>query len=70
MNGHNPNPRHPLPERRAVRRGLVPSVPKIPAAGDAPKPHGRHAAITDHLNNLNNYKRWAENIRSTWGNDK
>ncbi len=70
MNGQNPIPQRVTPESRAPRRALVPTVPQPSAHGDAPKAHGRHAAITDNLNRWRDYKRWADTIRSTWSSDE
>jgi hypothetical protein len=66
MNGHDPDPRRLSPERRAPRRALAPATAKPPPAVRPPKPHDRHAAITDNLSKWHNYKRWTEKIRSTW----
>ncbi|MGO8855848.1 MAG: hypothetical protein ACLQO1_09075 [Steroidobacteraceae bacterium] len=37
------------------------NVPK-----NADKTRGRHAAITNNLNNWSSYKNWVEKIRGTW----
>lgn len=44
---------------------LETGVPK-----NAERIRGRHAAITDNFNNWRSYKKWAENIRSTWVDKK
>ena len=55
------------PDHRTPRRTPLPAAPKNSAPADSGKSNDRHAAITDNLNSWTNYKRWAENIRSTWG---
>ena len=36
----------------------------------APKPTGRHAAITRSLYSWSSYKSWADKVRSSWDDDK
>ena len=50
-------------DRRALGggRGAV-----KPAAVPKDKTSGRHAAITNNLNNWISYKKWVEKMRSTW----
>jgi hypothetical protein len=36
----------------------------------APKPAGRHAAITRSLYTWSSYKSWADKVRSSWDDDK
>ncbi len=64
----------PIPfakERRRlprVERGSVKPAAVVPK--NAHKIGGRHAAITNNLNNWNNYKNWASRIRDTWEEKK
>jgi len=40
------------------------------APKNAERTRGRHAAITDNLNNWRSYKAWAEKFRGTWEDEK
>jgi hypothetical protein len=53
--------------RRAPRAGIE-TVP--PPATKADRIAGRHAAITDNLNDWRSYKNWAEKMRETWEEKK
>jgi len=64
MTGRNPDLPHASPDRRPPRRAPLPAAPQKVEMG---KSHDRHAAITGSLTSWTNYKRWAENIRNTWG---
>ena len=56
--------------RRAPRvgTGTVKSAATVPKNAD--KTSGRHAAITNNLNNWRSYKSWVEKIRGTWNERK
>jgi hypothetical protein len=60
-----PTKGHSGAPRADTRTGPPGAAPK-----DAPKAHARHAAITKGLGNWSSYKKWAENIRSTWAEKK
>ncbi len=52
--------------RRAPRVGTGTVKPAATVPKNAHKTSGRHAAITDNLNEWSSYKRWVEKIRGTW----
>jgi hypothetical protein len=54
-------------DRRTPR--LEPGAAK-PAAREAYKTGGRHAAITNHLYSWHSYKNWADKIRGNWEDKK
>ena len=53
-------------DRRAPRVGAAPVKPATTVPKNADKTSGRHAAITNNLNNWSSYKSWVEKIRGTW----
>ena len=52
--------------RRAPRVGTETVKPAATVPKNADKTSGRHAAITNNLNNWSSYKNWVEKIRGTW----
>jgi len=52
--------------RRAPRVGTETGKPAATVPKNADKTSGRHAAITNNLNNWRSYKIWVERIRGTW----
>ena len=56
-------------KRRAPRGGMEAVTPAAPPT-KADRIAGRHAAITNNLNDWRSYKNWAENIRETWEKEK
>jgi hypothetical protein len=52
--------------RRAPRVGTGTVKPAAVVPKNADKTSGRHAAITNNLNNWSSYKSWVEKIRGTW----
>jgi hypothetical protein len=66
MKGHDSDPHRVPRDRRRLPRRALPAGAKAGGPLDPPKPHDRHAAITDSLSKWQNYKRWTEKIRSTW----
>lgn len=57
-------------DRRSPRVDTGAVKPPVTAPKSAHKIGGRHAAITNNLNNWNSYKNWASKIRNTWQEDK
>jgi hypothetical protein len=57
-------------DRRAPRIGTGAVKPAATVPANADKTSGRHAAITNSLNNWSNYKKWVEKMRGTWGEKK
>jgi hypothetical protein len=55
---------------RAARPETGPVKPATTLPKNAERIHGRHAAITNNLNNWRSYKEWAEKIRGTWAEKK
>jgi hypothetical protein len=56
--------------RRAPRVGTGTVKPAATVPKNADKTSGRHAAITNNLNNWSSYKSWVEKIRGTWDERK
>jgi hypothetical protein len=46
------------------------TVSPVAVSTNAHKTSGRHAAITNNLNNWISYKAWAQKIRDTWEENK
>jgi len=55
---------------RAPRVGAGTVKPADPVPKNADKTNGRHAAITNNLNNWSSYKSWLQRIRGTWDERK
>jgi hypothetical protein len=53
-------------DRRTPRIGTETVKPGAAVPKSADKTSGRHAAITDTLNNWSSYKKWVEKMRGTW----
>jgi hypothetical protein len=53
-------------ERRAPRIGAGAFKPAAAVSKNTDKISGRHAAITNNLNDWRSYKNWVETIRGTW----
>jgi hypothetical protein len=51
-----------------VKTGAVKPAAAVPKNAD--KTGGRHAAITNNLNNWHSYKIWVETVRRTWQEKK
>jgi hypothetical protein len=58
------------PDRRAPRVGTGAVKPAATVPKNADKTGGRHAAITNNLNDWRSYKNWVEQIRRTWEEEK
>ncbi len=56
--------------RRAPRGGTEALAPAAPLPKKADRIAGRHAAITNNLNDWGSYKSWAEKIREAWEEEK
>jgi hypothetical protein len=59
---------------KALLRAARPETGAIKPTATAPKNaeriRGRHATITNKINNWRSYKEWAEKIRGTWEETK
>jgi len=53
-------------DRRAPRVGTGAVKPATTVPKNADNTSGRHAAITNNLNDWSSYKKWVEKIRGTW----
>ena len=51
-----------------IETGDVKPAAAVPKNTD--KTSGRHAAITNNLNNWSSYKNWVQNIRGAWEDNK
>jgi hypothetical protein len=63
-------PTRPAKDKRRAPRGGSEAVPPASPLTKADRIAGRHAAITNNLNDWRSYKIWAENIRGTWEEKK
>jgi hypothetical protein len=55
---------------RSAKVILRAAPPEAGVSKNAGRIRGRHAAITNNLNNWRSYKEWAEKIRGTWKENK
>ena len=56
--------------QRTARPETGAEKPPATAPKNAERIHGRHAAITNNINDWRSYKEWAEKIRGTWQEKK
>jgi hypothetical protein len=64
-----PTPFHEV-RRRAPRVETGALKPASAMPKNADKTSGRHAAITNNLNDWSSYKNWVEKMRGTWDERK